>query len=206
MGGWADFLPNALVKRFTWYPVLSFWAYCPLPPNFWPWTSKATATVQQCKHFCFAKRGTQSAYPFSILCSHLIFPNPLPCCGLRSSPKHKKQSLRLSSPPHLTSLLPSTLTFQHLFLLCKKINKRHCWQTSENQQESMQHFGCRYSPDGNLISGNKQNPESQSRKHPPPLSHWIVTQRAHAHAHTHPPDPAHFMQEPFPDWAHVTYT
>lgn len=64
--------------------------------------------------------------------------------------------------------------FQHLFPLCTKINKKELLTNFvENQQESMQHLGARYYPDGSLISGNKQNPKSQTQ--PQPLSYWIFT-------------------------------
>lgn len=121
-----------------------------------------------------------------------FFLTPLLCLKDLPQTLETEPQTFLSTPPDQPP--PITLRSQHLFLLCKKTSKRHCWETSENQQESMQHCRCRYFPDGNLISGNKQNPEG--RKHPQPLSHWIFTQ--HRPAHTHSFDSAHFMQKPFP--------
>lgn len=120
MGGWVDFLPNDLVKNLV--PSAEF-LNLPSPPNFWHSTPNATATIQLCKHLCFAKRGTQSAYPFSILCSHLIFLNsPLLWFMELPQTQETEPQIFLSTPPDQPVSI--TLTSQHLFLLCTKINQK----------------------------------------------------------------------------------
>ena len=159
--------------------------------------SNATAIIQLCKRLYFAKRGTQSDDPFSILCScFFFFFLTQPLLWLTKIQAHKKQSLRLPASTLHDPVSSHNLMFQHLFLPCTKTNKRNCWQTSKNQQESMQYLGVRYYPDGSLISGNKQNPES--RKHPQPLSHWEFTNTTS--------DSTHIVQKPFPYLSRLKYT